>query len=551
MNMTIIKKGLIISLLLLFSFGFYGFIKSDFELAKHLDIYYSLVKEVLINYVDEVDPGELIEHSINGMLKELDPYTNYIPENSIESIRMMTTGEYGGIGAVYRQKNGRNYIVEPYENSPASKAGLKAADVILKVDGKDIHGLNPDELSEIFQGQPGTSIQLTIERPGESELLIKEIIREKIETKAVPYFGMLENGIAYINLNSFTTKAHQEVFSAIKELKEEHELKGIILDVRNNLGGLLMEAVKIVNLFIPKGEEVVSTRGKVEIHNNTYKTPTDAYDLEIPVAILINGKSASASEIVAGALQDLDRGVVVGERSFGKGLVQQNRDLSYNAKLKITTSKYYIPSGRCIQALNYSLRDKDGKISSIPDSLIRVFETRNGRKVFDGAGILPDIDAKNTILSDLVSKLYLEDIIFDFATEYYLQHDSIPAPNDFKITPEVIDGFIAYVKNQSFDFERESEQILELLIKKAQQEKIYERFEASFEELKESITPNIEEELYLHQAELSDLLQSEIIFRYYGTPGQIEYSLHEDQVVNEALRILSDQAAYKHLLIPN
>ncbi len=543
-----IKRILLISLIASLGIGLTSFVKSEFELAKHLDIYYSLVKEVLINYVDEVDPGELIEHSITGMLKELDPYTNYIPENDIENIRLLTTGEYGGIGAVYRQREGINYIVEPYENSPASKAGLRPGDIVLSVDGRSIDGMSPDELSEIFQGQPGTKITLTIRRPGETELLTKELIREKIETKSVPYHGILENGIAYMNLSSFTTKAHQEIFAAIKELEKEQDLNGIIIDVRNNPGGLLMEAVKIVNLFVPKGQEVVSTKGKVEIHHHTYLTPVEPHNLEVPVAVLINSQSASASEIVSGALQDLDRAVVIGERSFGKGLVQQNRDLSYNAKLKITTAKYYIPSGRCIQAVDYSLRDENGRIASIPDSLMKEFTTKNGRKVYDGGGIMPDLEVKNENLSELGTKLYLRDIIFDFATQYYLQHDTILPPKSFTITDSDYQDFIAFVKEQSFDFTRETEKALAELKEMAQEDQLYDRFAKSFDQLAEDLKPNLEEELMYYRAELTDLIQTEIIFRYFGTSGQIEYSLQEDKVVQEALKTLSDSAHYQTIL---
>jgi carboxyl-terminal processing protease len=532
-----IWKLMLVGLIVLFACLFAAFKVNDFELAKHLDIYYSVIKEVLINYVDEADPGELIENSIHGMLIELDPYTNYIPENDIENYRVMTTGEYGGLGALFRQNKGKTYIVETYEESPAAKAGLKPGDVILAVDGKEIGSRSADELEQLFLGQPGTLIKLSIQHPGNDQIQVLEIQREKIEMKSVPHYELLEDGTAYVNLSSFTTKAYAEVHAALVEMKKQGGMKSVLLDLRDNPGGLLMEAVKIVNLFVPKGQEVVSTKGKVLAHNKTFTTFSEPWDLDIPVIVLVNERSASASEIVAGCLQDLDRGIVMGTRTFGKGLVQQTIDLSYNSKLKITTSKYYIPSGRCIQALDYSHRNADGTVGEIPDSLRSVFYTKKGRPVKDGLGIEPDFVLDASKLDPLVASLLAGDFIFDYVTRYTLLHDSLPGPLNYQYDSNLFRDFADYVKNQDFQYKSESDQLFELWVEKLKSEGKYESNQAKIQEFSGLFAQNMVARLQPHSAQIELALVSELMLRYHQKSGQIQYIIRHDPLVQEALRM--------------
>lgn len=510
---------------------FTAFKVNDFELAKHLDIYYSVIKEVLINYVDEEDPGELITNSIEGMLKELDPYTTYIPESDLENYRVMTTGEYGGLGALFRQKNGKTYITETFDESPAAKSGLKAGDVILEVDGKGIDSRSAEELDQLFLGQPGTSIKLKILQPGSTEPKVLEILREKIELKSVPHYELLEGGLAYVNLSSFTMKAYAEVHSALESMKKEGKINRVVLDLRNNGGGLLMEAVKIVNLFVPKGQEVVSTRGKVAVHNKTFSTFSEPWDLEVPVTVLVNGQSASASEIVAGCLQDLDRGTVVGTRTFGKGLVQQTIDLSYNSKLKITTSKYYIPSGRCIQALDYSHRNAEGIVENFPDSLRQVFYTKKGRPVKDGLGIEPDEVIEREKLEGLVAALFEEELIFDFVTQYTLNHPTFPKPGDYEYDPNLYRSFADYVKVSDFKYQSPSDKAFEQWQEELKREGRFETNAARIRDFSGLFTQNILAQMEPHRAIIEEALLSELMLRYHGKSAQIQYLIRTDPAI--------------------
>ena len=525
-----------------------AFEENDFEIVKNLDIFYSLFREVTINYVDETDPAQLIENSINGMLKALDPYTNFIPESKLEDYRFMQTGQYGGVGAVFRKRNGNIELVETYLNSPAAKAGLISGDIILKVEGRNVSGKSIEDLSEIFKGQPNTELSLDVLHPGKTESERVRIIREKIEIKAVPHFQVLENGVGYIRLNSFTNKAFIEVKEAFVTLKEEHEIKGLILDLRNNPGGLLIEAVKIVNLFVPKGQEVVSTRGKLKSQEHTYKTMGLPLDADMPVAVLVNSKSASASEIVSGTLQDLDRAVIIGTRTFGKGLVQTTRDLSYNSKLKITTAKYYIPSGRCIQALDYSHRNPDGSVGKVPDSLISKFSTRNGRVVYDGGGISPDIILRNKKFSTFAKVLYAKNYIFDFVTDYCLNRDSVAPPKDFVLTNEDYQIFKDFVKEKDFHYQSRSEKAFKKLKAIAEQEKYLTRNEKLFNDLEIELTPNIESDLELFKDDIIELISEEILVRYYFEPGNIEYQLNSDKLVKKGIEVLTDKDKYREIL---
>ena len=395
---------------------------TTFEIAKNLDIYYTLFRELNLYYVDDTKPGDLIKKSIDAMLTSLDPYTVYIPESQMEDFRFMTTGQYGGVGALIRKDGEYVVITEPYEGFPAQKNGINAGDVILEIDGQSIKGKNSSEVSDMLKGQPKTLLKLKLKRPGTTDPIEKNIEREEIKIDAVPYYGVFSDSIGYINLSSFTESAYADVKKALLDLKEKQNVKSIIFDLRGNPGGLLIEAVNITNLFVPKAESIVSTKGKVKDWDKNYTAAMSPVDTEMPIVILVNSGSASASEIVSGAIQDLDRGVIIGQRTFGKGLVQTTRPLSYNAKLKITTAKYYTPSGRCIQALDYTHRNPDGSVGKIPDSLVTEFKTKNGRSVYDGGGVSPDVLLESEQLSNLSGSLYNKNLFFDFATEFAIKH---------------------------------------------------------------------------------------------------------------------------------
>ena len=467
---------------------FWSFKKGDdFKIAKSMDIFYSLFRDVNVYYVDETNPENLVETGINAMLDELDPYTVYIPEKDMDEFNFMTTGQYGGIGALIRSTGEFPIVAKPYKGFPADKAGLKAGDKILEIDGNPANEIPLDEVSERLKGVPQTNVKLVIERPYSGEKFEKELIREEIQIKSVPYYGVVDDNIGYIRMSKFTPDVSREIKNALRELKTEHQIKSVILDLRGNPGGLLVEAPKICNLFIPKGEEIVSTKGKTKKWNKTLKTTNAAYDTEIPLAVMVSRGSASASEIVAGAIQDLDRGVILGQRTFGKGLVQTTIPLNYNAQLKVTTAKYYIPSGRCIQALDYTHRNEDGSVGHIPDSLISAFKTRNGRTVYDGGGISPDIKIESEEVSQMTISLISQNVIFDYATMFAYQNATIPKVEDFTITDEIYNDFVSFALEQDFDYKTESEKELKELIKIAKREKYYQRAEKEIEALQSKL----------------------------------------------------------------
>jgi carboxyl-terminal processing protease len=529
-----------ISLIILSTIGFVSLKDKEFEILKNLDIYYSLFRELNLFYVDETNPEKLISKSIDGMLVSLDPYTQYIPESKSEEYRFQTTGEYGGIGALIRKTPEYVLIAEPYENSPAVRAGLKAGDMLLEIDGKAVKDQQINDISDLLKGSPGTEILLTVKRPSNNKLFHKKIIREQIVIPNVPYFGMLTNDIGYIRLSNFTPNAANEVKNALEFLKLRNDAKSIVLDIRGNPGGLLIEAVNICGLFVAKGQEIVSTKGKVKQFDNIYSTTNNPVDKEIPLILLVNRSSASASEIVAGSLQDLDRAVIMGQRTFGKGLVQTTRRLSYNAQLKVTTAKYYIPSGRCIQALDYTHRNEDGSVGFIPDSLITEFKTRNGRKVFNGGGIQPDIKVEPEVLSNISYSLYSKNLIFDYATEYASEHDSILNPRKYLLSENEYIDFIQFLKDKPFDYETESEAKLDELINSAKKEKYYSFSVNEFTALKSKLSHNRDKDLQTFKEEIKDLLTEEIVSRYYYQKGRIEYSLLSDNQVIKAIEFLND-----------
>lgn len=520
----------------------------DFKIVKNLDIFYTLFRELSLFYVDETDPEDLINEGIDGMLESLDPYTTFIPESDMDDFKFMTTGEYGGIGALIRKGENYTVISEPYVGFPANKAGLKAGDIIKKIDGTSIKGKSVQQVSELLKGAPNTELKLLIERPGMDEPLEKEVIRERITISGVPYFGMLNDNTGYIRITSFTQNVSKDVKEALIKLKNDHDAEKIVLDLRSNPGGLLIEAVHTANLFVKKGQEIVSTKGKVKHWDNVYRTQHNPIDTLVPLVVLVNRSSASASEIVAGALQDLDRAVVVGQRTFGKGLVQTTRPLSYNSQLKVTTAKYYIPSGRCIQALDYTHRNEDGSVGHIPDSLISKFTTKNGRTVYDGGGIRPDIEVEPDQLSKIAISLYTKNLIFDFATLFAVKHDSIAAADEFELTDKQYDAFTKFLKNKDYDYQTRSDENLKKLIQSAKAEKYYSRAEEEFEALEKKLAHDKEKDLQTFSEEIKDLLEEEIVGRYYHQKGKVQAAIDDDPQVAQAKDILENINDYHAIL---
>lgn len=523
-----------------------AYVPDYFEISKQIDIFTTIFKEVNLYYVDETQPGELMDEAIESMLHSLDPYTNYIPEEMVEDYKIQTTGHYGGIGATIQQRDGELIITNAYEGFAADKAGLKPGDIIQEIDGKDVSGKSTDDVSKILKGAPGTKVEVKLKRADKS--ITKTIERDDVQVKSVPYFGMLENDIAYISLSSFTNKASSDIKKALKELREKNELKGIVLDLRGNPGGLLTEAVNVTNIFIDKNMEVVKTKGKLEEWEKTYKTLNKPDDLETPVAVLINRGSASASEIVAGTLQDYDRAVIVGQRSFGKGLVQQTRKLSYGAQLKVTIAKYYTPSGRCIQAINYAERAEDGSVKKIPDSLRTRFETVAGRPVYDGGGIDPDVEIDEFRLSAVIRNLFREMLIFDYATEYARTHESIDDPESFRISDAEYEKFLTWLEDHNFEYQTDTERRLELLIEAAEEEGYSESLADELAQIKEEYKKEENTDLVDHAEEIKQLLAEEIVSRYFYDRGRIANSLKYDPEVGRAIEVLMDESEYQAIL---
>jgi len=547
------KRSVILLGLIIFFAGYYSSTaqttnEQGFEILKNLDIYSNVMKELNTNYVDEINPGELSKTGIDAMLGSLDPYTNYITESEIEDYKFITTGEYGGIGALIHQNADYVVISEPYEGSPAQKNDLRAGDIILEINGQTAKGKSYSDVSAILKGQAGTSITLKIQRPGESTPIEKTITREIIKIDNIPYSGMVDNNIGYIKLNSFTEKASAEVKQAFLKLREKSELKGIIIDIRGNGGGLLNEAVDITNIFVDKGQDVVFTKGKLPDKNHTYKTQNSPVDDNIPLVILVDGSSASASEILSGAMQDLDRAVIIGRRTFGKGLVQNVVPLSYNAQMKVTVAKYYIPSGRCIQAIDYSHKNKEGAFGKIPDSLISAFKTRNGRTVFEGRGIKPDIHTDPVIYSNIALSLYSKYLIFDYATLFRRNHEGILPPDKFRITDSIFDDFVHFIAGKNYDYKTKSEQALEDLRKNAEKENYFNAIKSEYDALKKQMDNDKKSDLIKFKSQIQDLLKMEIVSRYYYQKGKIITSLDDDKDLSEAVKTLNDQTLYKSIL---
>lgn len=529
--------------------SFKGSDDRTFQMAKNLDIFNSIVKELDMFYVDTIDPNKTIREGIEAMLYSLDPYTNYFPEEDQSELEQMLKNSYGGIGSIitWNSKLKRSMIAEPYEGMPAAKVGLKAGDILMSIDGKDLAGKNNQEVSEMLRGQVGTDFKLKVKRPGTEKELEFDIVRRSIQLPIIPYYTVLDNHIGYINLSTFSGDPSKEFKQAFLDLKKQG-ITSLVIDLRNNGGGLLDEAVEIANFFLPRGETLVTTKGKIKQASNTYKTLREPLDLDIPLAVLVNSATASSSEILAGSLQDLDRAVIVGTRTYGKGLVQTTRPLPYGATMKITTSKYYIPSGRCVQAIDYAHRNEDGSVGRIPDSLTTVFHTAAGREVRDGGGVTPDIVVKQEKLPNILFYLVNDNLIFDYATEYCLKHPAIPAPEQFVITDADYNDFKALVKKADFKYDQQSEKLLKNLKEMAEFEGYLTDASQEFEALEKKLTHNLDRDLDHFSKDIKNMIAIEIIKRYYYQRGSIIQQLKDDNDLKEAIKILGDSARYKKML---
>jgi len=530
----------------MFSFTWLGG-DSSFEISRNLNIFTTLYRELNTHYVDEVSSEELIGDGIDAMLKALDPYAAYISEEDIEDYRTATTGEYGGIGAVVGQRNKANTVIMPYIGYPAHAAGLLIGDEIQQIDHQELDDKTTTEISELLKGQPGSEIVLTVKRYGKDKSFDVTLTRSKITIDNVMYYGMYNETIGFIKLTDFTTNAGSEVKNALDSLKRVGATK-IILDLRDNPGGLLDEAVKVANVFVDQGKEVVSTKGKMASWNKTYTTPYPTVDNNIPLVILTGRTTASAAEIVSGVVQDYDRGVLVGTRTFGKGLVQATRPLPYNAQLKITTAKYYIPSGRCIQAIDYSHRNEDGSVGKIPDSLKVAFKTSKGRTVYDGGGIEPDISVAPQKLSNLLYNMVSQNLIFDYATEYAFGHPQIESPRKFELTDEEYQEFVTWVDGKEFNLSSQMDDAIKALEVMAKKEKYYEGMKPAIEKLKSKVSTLKENYLATFKEDIRFMLEEEIVSRYYFHKGILEASLDHDLVVIEAANVLADISVYSKIL---
>ncbi len=518
-----------------------------FEIAKNLDIFATLFKEVNALYVDEVNPNTLVRTGIDAMLNSLDPYTNYIPEDEVEDYRTLNTGQYGGIGAVTRELNGRNIVTLIMDDHAAQKGGLKIGDEVIKINDIELAKISREKANQLMKGQVGTPVNITVKRFGSDAPIKLEFKREKIKVNNVPYFGMVASDVGYVQLSDFTPDAGKEVKDAVVSLKEKGA-KHIILDLRGNPGGLLIEAVNVTNLFIPKGKKVVSTKGKIPDNNLNYETLNSPVDTEIPLTVLINRGSASASEIVAGTIQDYDRGAIIGEKSFGKGLVQVSRPLSYNSQLKVTTAKYYTPTGRCIQVLDYSHRRADGSVSSLPDSIKQPFKTVNGRTVYDGGGIDPDIAVESIEAHPLTQVLYEKGFIFDYATQYAFKHPEIEGADKFALSDDDYQQFVTWMKGKNYEYKSFLDLELQQFTAEAKKEKFYSDLKSQIEQITTRINETKKNELVLYKDQIKILLEEEIALRYYLEKGSIEAGFKYDNNVKKAIEVMHDKPRYKKLL---
>ena len=553
------RKMLAGAFIVMLGMGMTSFKEDDrnFQISKNLDIFNSIFKELDMFYVDTVNAEKMIQTGVEGMLSLTDPYTEYYPEEEVSSLKEMTTGKYGGIGAAirYYEAKDRIAVVEPTEGMPAAEAGVKAGDIILSVGGKEmVRGdMKPQEfsskVSEALRGEPGTSFVLKVLRPLKNDSTVMEfkITRKNIRTNPVPYYGMVKDSIGYLALSSFTENSAKDFKKAFIELKQKGA-KSLIIDLRDNGGGSLSEAVDIVNLYVPKGQEIVMTKGKVRQAQGSYKTQNEPVDTQIPLAVLVNGATASASEIVSGSLQDLDRAVVIGSRTFGKGLVQTIRPLPYNGTLKVTTSKYYIPSGRCIQAIDYAKKNADGSVARTPDSLTTVFHTAAGREVRDGGGIRPDIEVKGDKIPNIVFYLMNDDLIFDYATQYCWNHPTLASVDDFKLTDADYEAFKKLVKSRNFTYDRQSEKMLKSLKEIAEFEGYMTEAAEEFKALERKLNHNLDRDLDYFAKPIKEYISQEIVTRYFYQRGAAMERLKDDTDLEEAIKVLQNPVRYREIL---
>ncbi|WP_455585668.1 S41 family peptidase [Bacteroides sp.] len=544
------RRNGIIAVVVLVTVAFFSFKSGDdrnFQIAKNLDIFNSIVKELDMFYVDTIDPNKTIREGIDNMLYSLDPYTVYYPENDQDELEMMVKGSYGGIGSLIRYNPKLKYtvIAEPYEGMPAAESGLKAGDMLLEIDGKDLKG-NSD-VSTLLRGQVGTSFKLKVQRPGVKEPMEFDIVRRSIQMPTIPYYGVMDGQVGYINLSSFSGTPSKDFKKAFLDLKKQG-ITSLVIDLRNNGGGLLDQAVEIVNFFVPRGKTIVTTKGKIRQASNTYKTLREPLDMDIPIAVLVNSGTASSSEILSGSLQDLDRAVIVGNRTYGKGLVQVPRSLPYGGNLKVTTSKYYIPSGRCVQAIDYAHRNEDGSVARIPDSLTTVFHTAAGREVRDGGGVSPDIEVKQDRLPNILFYLVRDNLIFDYATDYCLKHPTIAPAKEFELADADYEDFKTKVKGADFKYDQQSEKILKTLKEAAEFEGYMNEASDEFKALESKLTHNLDRDLDYFSKDIKKMIAEEIIKRYYYQSGAIIQQLKDDKELDEAIKVLTSPERYQQIL---
>ena len=548
------RNGVLLAALLV-AVAFFSFKSGDdrnFQIAKNLDTFNSIVKELDMFYVDTLDPNKTVREGIDYMLSSLDPYTEYYPEDDQAELQQMLNASFGGIGSLitYNQKLKRSMIAEPFEGTPAAKVGLKAGDILMEIDGKDLAGKNNQEVSQMLRGAVGTSFKLKVERPDEkggTRPLEFDIVRQTIQTPMIPYDTIFNKNVGYINLSTFSGTPSKDFKKTFLKLKKEG-ITSLVIDLRGNGGGRLEEAVEIANFFLPRGKVIVTTKGKTKQASNTYKTLREPLDLDIPITVLVNGATASASEILSGAFQDFDRAVIVGSRTFGKGLVQTTRPLPYGGVMKLTTSKYYIPSGRCVQAIDYKHRNEDGSVGTIPDSLTTVFHTAAGREVRDGGGVMPDIEVKQEKLPNILFYLVRDNLIFDYATQYCLKHPSIPSPQEFKVTDADYNDFKAMVKKADFKYDQQSKKIMKTLKEAAKFEGYLDEASEEIKALEKKLTHNLDRDLDYFSKDIRSMVADEIIKRYYYTRGGIIQQLKDDDGLQAALKILADPVKYKETL---